>query len=99
MLLILDVDMCFEVFFYTNHPLLKALLIILPKRSVNESRQCSGRKRNSVKIRIEKPRGAPFLGAPGKYPLLSPPLLVGLVRGDKQLSVSVAASSCVVVFE
>ena len=70
-----------EVFFYNNHPLLKALLIILPKHSLIQSRQCNGKK-NSVKMQprkvkiMEKSHGAPFLktslGAPGKYPLLPP---------------------------
>ena len=34
-----------EVYFYTNHPLLKALLIILLKRSLIESKQCNGKRK------------------------------------------------------
>ena len=56
-----------EVFFYTNDPLLKVLLIILPNPSFIESRQCNG-KREKKKYREDaaqkgkniKPRGAPF---------------------------------------
>ena len=40
MVLVPRIYMHVEVFFYSNHPLLKALLIILPKHSLIESRQC-----------------------------------------------------------
>ena len=68
---------------FLHYLLLKVLLIIVPKTSLIESRQCNG-KRVKTKQRKDggwkgkkKPRGAPFfetsLGAPEKYPLLPPP--------------------------
>ena len=43
--LVLCVYMYVEVYFYTNHRLLKALLIILSKRSLIESRHCNGKQK------------------------------------------------------
>ena len=74
-----------EVIFYTNHPLLKALLIILSKRSLIKSRQCNGKqkKRNSVKMQPRKVKikclvGALFskqFGGPGEGSPAPPPPL------------------------
>ena len=70
-----------EVFFYSNHPLLIALFYPSVHSLSSDNAMESERKKNSLKmqprkVKIKKPRGAPFLetslGATGKYPLLPP---------------------------
>ena len=47
MMLVLRVYTRVEVVFYTNHPLLKVLVFILPKCSFIESRQCNGKRKKN----------------------------------------------------